>query len=134
MARRLFPGGVQLMATRVVLYHSSQGYQVGGSTYLSLGSPAMTNVMGQQGARLGASKGCAHIAEPHQRSRRERCQSGRGDASHVNSSSPALQTSSPPPVGVQSGGTASSSTFPWHDARGNVQIVLRTTNNVSGLH
>src|SRR3954469_19380512 len=72
MAGGLFPRGVRLMATRVVLYHSSQGYQVGGLACFSLGFPAMTNVMGQQGARLGASKGCAPIAEPHPRSPRER--------------------------------------------------------------
>src|SRR4051812_6311803 len=107
MARGLFPGGAQPMATRVVLYHSSQGYQVGGSTCLSLGSHATTNFMGQQGARLGACKGCARIAEPHLRSPRERCQSGHGGASYVNPLSPALQTSSRPPVGVQPGGTAS---------------------------
>src|SRR3954468_16245093 len=106
MAREFFPRGVQLMATRGVLYHSSQGYQVGGTTCFSLGSPTTTNVMGQQGARLGASKGCAHIVEPHPRSPGERCQSVRGGAGHVNSPSSALETSSPPPMGVQSGGTA----------------------------
>src|SRR3954464_13309128 len=100
MARGLFPGGTRPMATRVVLYYGSQRYQVGGSTCLSLGSPAKTNVMGQQGARLGASKGCARTAEPHPRSPRERYQSGRGDASHVNSSGPALQMLPPPPMGV----------------------------------
>src|SRR4051812_24922087 len=56
MARGLFPRGVQLVATRVVLYHSSQGYQVGGSTCFTLGSPATTNVMGQQGLDWGPVK------------------------------------------------------------------------------
>src|SRR4051812_28052106 len=104
MARGLFPRGVQLMATRVVLHHNSQGYQVGGSTRFSLGSPTTTNVMGQQGARLGASKGSASIRRRHTRSPGERRQSGRGDAGHVNSPSSTLQTSPPPPVGVQPGG------------------------------
>ena len=104
---------------------------MGGPAYFSLGSPATTNVMGQQGTRPGAGKDRSHIAELHPRPLGDRYQSGRGDAGCANSPSSALQTSPPPPVGIQSGGTASSSTFPWHDARGDVQIVL-TTNNVSG--
>ena len=44
------------MATRVVLYHSSQGHQMGGATCLSLGSSTAAGVMGQQRARLGSSK------------------------------------------------------------------------------
>src|SRR3954471_5044516 len=114
------------MATRMVLCHSSHGYQMGGSPRLSLVSPSTTSVMDQQGARLGASKGCAHTAEPHPRSPRKRYWSGHSNASNVTSSNTALQPSSPPSVGIQSGGTASYSALPRHDARGDVQIVLRT--------
>ena len=134
MARGLFSRGVQLMATRVVLYYRSQGHQVGGATCLLLGSPATTGVIGQYGAGLGAGKGRAPVAGPHPRSPRKRHQSGRGDTGYVNSPSSALQTSPPPPVGVQPGETTSSPTFSWHDARGDVQIVLRTTSSVSGFY
>ena len=44
------------MATRVVLYHSSQGHQMGGATCLSLGSSTAAGVMGQKGLDWGPSK------------------------------------------------------------------------------
>ena len=63
----------------------------------------------------------------------ERERSGRSSVGHADSSHPALQTSPPPPVGIQSGGTTSSPTLYGYKTRGDVQTVLRITRSVSGL-
>ena len=55
MAKGFLPGGVRLMATGVVLHHSSPRHKARGRPCLPLGPPATTGVMGQQGAGLGAS-------------------------------------------------------------------------------
>ena len=44
------------MAMRVVLYHSSQGHQMGGAACFSLGPPTTTDVMDQHGAELVSRK------------------------------------------------------------------------------
>ena len=134
MAQRFLSRGVRIMAIGVVLRHSSPKCQVGSCPHLSLGPSTTTDVMDQQGAELGSSQGRANTAEPYPRSLRGRFQSGYGNASYASSSSPALQTSAPPYVGIQPGRTASYSAFPWHDARRDVQIVLQTPNRVSGHH
>ena len=60
------------MATRVVLYYSSQGHQMGGATCLPPGSSTAAGVMGQQRARLGAVQGRSSAAGPYSRPPRER--------------------------------------------------------------
>ena len=60
--------GVRIVATGVVLRHSSPKCQVGSCPHLSLGPPTATGVMDQQGAELGSSKGRANTAEPYLRS------------------------------------------------------------------
>ena len=132
MAKGFLSRGVQIMATGVVLHHNSSKCQVGSCPHLSLGPSTTTDVMDQQGAELGSSQGRANTAEPYPRSLRGRFQSSYGNASYASSSSPALQTPAPPHVGIQPGRTAHYSEFPRHDARGDVQIVLRTPNRVSG--
>ena len=132
MAKGFLSRGVRIMAIGVVLRHSSPKCQVGSCPHLSLGPSTTTDVMDQQGTELGSSQGCANTAEPYPRSLRGRIQSGYGNASYAGSSSPALQTPAPPHVGIQPGRTAHYSAFPRHDARGDIQIVLRTANRVSG--
>ena len=132
MARGFLPRGVRIVAAGVVLRHSSPKCQVGSCPHLSLRPPTTTDVMDQQGAELGSSQGRANTAEPYPRSLRGRFQSGYGNASYAGSSGPALQTPAPPHVGIQPRRTAHYSEFPRHDAQGDVQIVLRTPNRVSG--
>ena len=50
MARGLFSGGARLVATRVVLYHRSQGQQAEAAARLSPGPSTTADIMGQQGA------------------------------------------------------------------------------------
>ena len=132
LAKRLLHRNSQPMATGVVLRHCSQKCQVGSFPCLSLGPSTTTDVMDQQGAELGSSQGCTHTAEPHLRSLRGRLQFGYRNASYAGSSSPTLQTPTPPHVGIQPGRTVSYSAFPRHDAQRDVQIGLRTPNRVSG--
>ena len=133
MARGLFSGGAWFVATGVVLYHRSQGQQAEAAARLSLGPSITSNVVGQQRVRLGAIQGRTPIAGPDSRPPREGDQSGRSDAGYADLASSALQTSPPPPVGIQSGGTTSSPTLHGYDTRGAVQTVLRITRDVSGL-
>ena len=121
------------MATGVVLYHRSQGQQAEDAARLLPGPPTTADIMGQQRVRLGAVQGRTPIAGPDLRSPREGDQSGRSDADYADSASSALQTSPPPPVGDQSGGTTSSPTLYGYKTCGDVQIVLRITRSVSGL-
>ena len=132
MAKGFLSRGVRIVATGVVLRHSSLKCQVGSCPHLSLGPSTTTDVMDQQGAELGSSQGRANTVEPYPRSLRGRFQSGYGNASYASSSSPALQMPAPPHVGIQPGRTAHYSAFPRHDARGDVQVVLQTPNRVSG--
>ena len=134
MAKGFLFRGVRIVATRVVLRHSSPKCQVGSCPHLSLRPPTTTDVMDQQGVELGSSQGRANTAEPYPRSLRGRLQSGYGNASYAGSSSPTLQTPAPSYVGIQPGRTVSYSAFPRHDARRDAQIVLRTPNRVSGHH
>ena len=132
MAKGFLSRGVRIVATGVVLRHSSPKCQVGSRPHLLLGPSTTTDVMDQQGAELGSSQGRANTAELYPRPLRGGFQSGYGNASYAGSSSPALQTPAPLYVGIQPGRTMYYSEFPRHDARGDVQIVLRTPNRVSG--
>src|SRR3954468_19049122 len=100
MARGLFSRGARLVATRMVLYHRSQGHQVGGASCLSLGSPTTASVMGQQRARLGVTQRRAFVAGPNQGSLGKTPQLGQSDASYADPPDLARQTSLPPLVGV----------------------------------
>ena len=111
MAKGFLSRGVRIVATGVVLCHSSSKCQVGSRPHLSLGPPTTTDVMDQQGVELASSQGRANTAEPYPRSLRGRFQSGYGNASAAGSSSPALQTPAPPHVGIQPGRTAHYSEF-----------------------
>ena len=132
MAKGFLSIGLRIVAAGVILHHSSPKCQMGSCPHLSLRPPTTTDVMDQQGAELGSSQGRAHTTKSYPRSLRGRFQSGYGNASYAGSSSPALQTSAPPRVGIQPGRTAHYSEFPRHDAQGDVQIILRTPNRVSG--
>ena len=134
MAKGFLSRGLRIVATGVVLRHSSPKCQVGSCPHLLLGPSTTTDVMDQQGVELGSSQGRANTVEPYPRSLRGRFQSGYGNASYAGSSSPALETPAPPHVGIQPGRTAHYSKFPRHDARGDVQIILRTPNRVSRHH
>ena len=134
MANGFLSRCVRIVATGVVLRHSSSKCQVGSCPHLSLGPSTTTDVMDQQGAELGSSQGRDNTTEPYPRSFRGRFQSGYGNASHAGSSSPALQTPAPPHVGTQPRRTVHYSEFCRHDARGDVKIILRTPNRVSGYY
>ena len=120
MARGLFPGGARLVAVGVVLHNRSQGQQAEAAAHLSLGPSTAADVMGQPRAQLGAVKGRTPTTGPDSRPPREGDQSGRSDTGYADPTSSALQTSPPLPMGIQSGGTASSSTLHGCDARGDV--------------
>ena len=134
MGRWLLPRGPRPVAARVVLYYRSEGPQTKAATLIPPGTSTLNDVVGQPRAQLGAVRRRAFIAGPDSRSPGEGDQSDCGDAGYANQASSALQTSSSPSMGVQPGGTTSSPTFSWHDARGDVQIVLRTTSSVSGFY
>ena len=68
MARGFLPRGVQIVAAGVVLHHSSPKCQVDSRPHLSLGPSIATDVMDQQGAELGSSKGRANTAKLYPRS------------------------------------------------------------------
>ena len=126
MAKGFLSRGVRIVATRVVLRHSSPKCQVGSCPHLPLRPSTRTDVMDQQGTELGSSQGRANTAEPYPRSLRGRFQSSYCNASYAGSSSPALQTPAPPHVGIQPGRTVHYSEFPWHDAQGDVKSFFGT--------
>ena len=100
VARGLLSGGARLVATGVVLYHRSQGQQAEAAARLSPGPSTTADVMGQQGARLGAVQGRSSVAGPDSRPPRKGDQSGRSDTGYADPAPSALQTSPPPPVGI----------------------------------
>ena len=132
MAKGFLSRGVRIVATGVVLLTAPQSAKwVAAPTFRS-GPPPQLMLWISRGLSWGSSQGRANTTEPYPRSLRGRFQSGYGNASYAGLSSPALQTPTPPYVGIQPGRTTRYLAFPQHDARGDVQIVLRTPNRVSG--
>ena len=132
LARRFLCGDCKRVVVKVVLHHRSPKCQMDSCPRLSLAPPPQLMSWISRGLSWGPAKDVP-ILQSRIQDLFERFQSGYGSASYASSSSPALQTPAPSHVGIQPGRTASYSTFPRHDARRDVQIVLQITSNVSEL-